>query len=97
MTTLGNGVDIIENKRILNSIKNINFIRRIFTNEEISLARKHKNKCNYYAKRFAAKEALFKAIGTGIRNGSNFRDVTIKNDKMGKPYIILNNNIKKKY
>ena len=96
MTTLGNGVDIIENKRILNSIKNINFIRRIFTNEEISLARKHKNKCNYYAKRFAAKEALFKAIGTGIRNGSNFRDVTIKNDKMGKPYIILNNNIKKK-
>ena len=96
MTTLGNGVDIIENKRILNSIKNINFIRRIFTNEEISLARKHKNKCNYYAKRYAAKEALFKAIGTGIRNGSNFRDVTIKNDKMGKPYIILNNNIKKK-
>ena len=96
MTTLGNGVDIIENKRILNSIKNINFIRRIFTNEEISLARKHKNKCNYYAKRFAAKEALFKAIGTGIRNGSNFRDVTIKNDKLGKPYIILNNNIKKK-
>ena len=96
MTTLGNGVDILENKRILNSIKNINFIRRIFTNEEISLARKHKNKCNYYAKRFAAKEALFKAIGTGIRNGSNFRDVTIKNDKMGKPYIILNNNIKKK-
>ena len=92
---LSNGVDIVENKRFSKSIKNINFINRVFSKKEIELSSKHKNKTNYYAKRFAAKEAFYKALGTGIRNGYSFKDVSIKNDKYGKPLININNKIKK--
>jgi len=92
---LSNGVDIVENKRFSKSIKNINFINRVFSKKEIELSSNHKNKTNYYAKRFAAKEAFYKALGTGIRNGYSFKDVSIKNDKYGKPLININNKIKK--
>ena len=95
MIGIGNGVDIVENKRFSKSIKNINFINRVFSKKEIELSSKHKNKTNYYAKRFAAKEAFYKALGTGIRNGYSFKDVSIKNDKYGKPLININNKIKK--
>ena len=95
MIGLGNGVDIVENKRFSKSIKNINFINRVFSKMEIELSSKYKNKTNYYAKRFAAKEAFYKALGTGIRNGYSFKDVSIKNDKYGKPLININNKIKK--
>ena len=53
-----------------------------------------KNKTNFFAKRFAAKEALAKAIGSGFRNNLNFADIEIINDKMGKPYYLENNKIK---
>ena len=95
MIGLSNGVDIVENRRFSKSIKNINFINRVFSKKEIELSSKHKNKTNYYAKRFAAKEAFYKALGTGIRNGHSFKDVSIKNDKYGKPLININNKIKK--
>ena len=95
MIGLGNGVDIVENKRFSKSIKNINFINRVFSKKEIDLSSKYKNKTNYYAKRFAAKEAFYKALGTGIRNGYSFKDVSIKNDKYGKPLIYISNKIKK--
>ena len=95
MIGLGNGVDIVENKRFSKSIKNINFINRVFSKMEIELSSKYKNKTNYYAKRFAAKEACYKALGTGIRNGYSFKDVSIKNDKYGKPLIYISNKIKK--
>lgn len=95
MITLGNGVDIIENNRIKKSIKNKNFIKRVFSETEIILANKNYNKTNYYAKRFAAKEAFLKAIGTGLRNGINFKDISIKNNVQGKPFIIINDKIKK--
>ena len=94
MICLGNGVDIVENKRFSKSIKNINFINRVFSKKEIELSSKHKNKTNYYAKRFAAKEAFYKALGTGIRNGYSFKDVSIKNDKYGKPKIYITNKLK---
>lgn len=95
MITLGNGVDIIENNRIKKSIKNKKFIKRVFSETEIILADKNYNKTNYYAKRFAAKEAFLKAIGTGLRNGINFKDISIKNNVQGKPFIIINDKIKK--
>ena len=95
MITLGNGVDIIENNRIKKSIKNKKFIKRVFSETEIILANKNYNKTNYYAKRFAAKEAFLKAIGTGLRNGINFKDISIKNNVQGKPFIIINDKIKK--
>ncbi len=94
MKIIGNGVDIVENKRIKNSLKNKNFINRIFTQNEINKSKKLINKINYYAKRFAAKEAFVKAIGEGFRNNINFGDIEITNDKKGKPIINISNNIK---
>jgi len=94
MKIIGNGVDIVENERIKNSLKNKNFINRIFTQNEINKSKKLINKINYYAKRFAAKEAFVKAIGEGFRNNINFGDIEITNDKKGKPIINISNNIK---
>ncbi len=95
MKIVGVGVDIVDNTRIKNSIKNKNFISRIFSKKEISQSKKIKNKTNYYSKRFAAKESLSKAIGTGFRKGLNFKDISIVNDKYGKPHYELNNKLKK--
>ena len=95
MKILGIGVDIIENSRIDKSLKNNLFIKRIFSNSEILIGKKTKDKSNYYSKRFAAKEAFSKAIGTGFRNNLNFNDISIVNDKMGKPSFIITEKIKK--
>ena len=95
MKILGIGVDIVENSRISKSLKNILFIERIFSNKEIFIAKKFKDKNNYYSKRFAAKEAFVKSIGTGFRDKLNFKDISIINDKQGKPSFIINEKIKK--
>ena len=101
MHIIGNGVDIIKNSRINNSLKIKGFLNRIFTEKEIQQGKKLKNKINFYAKRFAAKEAFVKAIGTGFRSDINFIDIEIKNYKNGKPYISLskklNNFLQKKF
>ena len=86
MRILGIGVDIIQNKRIKSSIKNKLFVSRTFGNKEIYFSKNTSDKANYFAKRFAAKEALAKSIGTGFRNNLNFKDIQILNDKIGKPY-----------
>ena len=101
MKILGIGVDIIKNNRIGNLIKNKIFINRTFSLNEIRLSKKNSNKINYFAKRFAAKEAFVKSLGTGFRNNLNFKDIEIFNDKIGKPYYFkskkINNLIKKKF
>ena len=94
MEIIGNGVDIVENKRIGNSLRNKSFINRVFTRNEINKSKKINNKINYYAKRFAAKEAFVKALGEGFRNNINFNDIDVSNDKKGKPIINISNNIK---
>ena len=94
MHIIGNGVDIIKNSRINNSLKIKGFLNRIFTEKEIRQGKKIKNKINFYAKRFAAKEAFVKAIGTGFRSEINFIDIEIKNYKNGKPYILLSKKLK---
>ena len=94
MHIIGNGVDIIKNSRINNSLKIKGFLNRIFTEKEIQQGKKLKNKINFYAKRFAAKEAFVKAIGTGFRSEINFIDIEIKNYKNGKPYISLSKKLK---
>ena len=94
MNIIGNGVDIVENKRIKSSLKNTNFINRIFTKNEINRSKKLNNKTNYYAKRFAAKEAFVKALGEGFRNNINFNDIDVTNDKKGKPIIAISRNVK---
>ena len=95
MEIIGNGVDIVENKRIKNSLKIKGFINRVFTQNEINKSKKLVNKTNFFAKRFAAKEAFVKAIGEGFRNNINFNDIDISNDNKGKPSINISNNIKK--
>tara|TARA_Y100001970_G_scaffold293270_1_gene438963 strand:- start:2236 stop:2625 length:390 start_codon:yes stop_codon:yes gene_type:complete len=95
MNIVGNGVDIIKNSRIKKSLKIKGFVKRVFTKEEINKSKKLNNKVNYFAKRFAAKEAFVKAIGEGFRNNINFSDIDIKNDKKGKPLINISNNAKK--
>ena len=95
MKILGIGIDIVENSRITKSLKNNLFIKRVFSNSEILIAKKLKDKKNYYSKRFAAKEAFAKSIGTGFRNNLNFKDISIVNDKFGKPSFIINDKIKK--
>ena len=95
MDIIGNGVDIVENKRIEKSLKIKGFIKRVFTKSEINKSKKLKNKTSYYAKRFAAKEAFVKSIGEGFRNNINFNDINVVNDKKGKPIIHISNNIKK--
>ena len=93
MKILGIGVDIIENKRLRKLILNKNFVNRIFTNKEINRSKKIKDKTNYFAKRFAAKESLVKALGTGFRDRLNFKDIEILNDKKGKPFYSKNSKI----
>ena len=94
MNIIGNGVDIVKNKRIQESLKLKGFVNRIFTKNEIVQSKKIKNKINFFAKRFAAKEAFVKAIGTGFRDNINFIDIEINNNNKGQPLINLSNNIK---
>ena len=86
MKILGIGVDIIQNKRIKDSIKNHRFKNRIYSTNELKLSSYSKNKIGYFSKRFAAKEAFAKALGTGFRDNLNFKDIEIMNNKFGKPY-----------
>ena len=95
MNIIGNGVDIVENRRIAKSLKNNGFLYRIFTKNEIDQSRKIKNKVNFFAKRFAAKEAFVKALGTGIRNNINFKDINVKNNINGQPLMNISNNLKR--
>jgi len=94
MKIIGTGVDIVKNSRIKKSIANNFFLNRVFTNKEILISKKIKNKTSYFAKRFAAKEAFVKSLGTGFRYGLNLKDISIINDKLGKPSFFINKKIK---
>tara|TARA_B100000767_G_scaffold173125_1_gene162059 strand:- start:216 stop:602 length:387 start_codon:yes stop_codon:yes gene_type:complete len=95
MKILGIGVDIVDNSRISYSLKKNLFIKRIFSNSEVLNAKKIRDKKKYYSKRFAAKEAFAKSIGTGFRDNLNFNDISIINDKFGKPSFVITEKIKK--
>ena len=94
MKVIGIGVDIVDNSRIKKSILNKSFLYRVFTNEEILISKSIKNKSSYFAKRFAAKEAFAKSLGTGFRNDFNFKDISVINDKLGKPSFFITKKIK---
>jgi len=96
MKIFGIGTDIVNIKRMekIFSKKRSTFKKKIFSKKEILYCENKRKSYSYYAKRFAAKEALSKALGTGIRKGINFKDIEILNDKMGKPYINLRGSTK---
>tara|TARA_Y100000590_G_C15579284_1_gene961653 strand:+ start:608 stop:994 length:387 start_codon:yes stop_codon:yes gene_type:complete len=97
MTILGTGIDIVENHRLKKKIfAKKNFIEKIFTHNEINYCKKKINNVSCYSKRFAAKEAFVKALGTGFRENINFKDIEIANNSRGKPYIIMNKKISAK-
>ena len=96
MNIFGLGSDLVNIKRIQSILRNNrNFKKRVFSKKEISLGSKKNNQSNYYAKRFAAKEAFSKALGTGISKGISFNEIVVLNEKSGKPYIKLINKTKK--
>ena len=95
MKILGIGVDVVQNDRFKNLIKSQAFIKRTFGTNELKFSNKISNKIYYFAKRFAAKESLAKALGTGFRNNLNFKDIEILNDKLGKPYYLKSKKLDK--
>jgi len=90
----GTGIDIIEVDRVEKQIANNGFREKIFTEREIEYCESKKNNAQHYAARFAAKEAFFKAIGTGWRNGMAFNEIEILNNELGKPEVILHGKTK---
>ena len=95
MRLYGVGTDIIRVKRLNKSLKKKLFLSRIFSEKEITKCKRTKRNSNCFAKRFAAKEAFSKALGTGISNGINFNEIIVLNEKSGKPYIKLIKKTKK--
>ena len=95
MKIYGIGTDIANIKRIEKSLIKKNFIYKIFNKVEVKKCNNQKNKANCYAKRFAAKEAFSKAIGTGISKGIKFNEIIVHNIKTGKPQIKLLGTTKK--
>ena len=88
MNIYGIGTDIVNIKRIKSVInKNKSFKKRIFTSFEIKACEKRLNNVECFAKRFAAKEALFKAVG--VKNKIKFNDVEIRNEKSGVPKFLI--------
>ena len=88
---VGTGVDIAETSRIDQVFERHGdrFSKRVFTAEEITYCEKFKNKAERYAARFAAKEAAFKALGTGWGNGVHWLDVEVTHLPSGKPELVL--------
>ena len=87
MSIIGVGVDIVNNNRLKKLIKNKNFLERVYTDKEKKFSIKLKNKLNYFSKRFAAKEAFSKALGTGISGGLKFNEIEVYNKNTGQPTI----------
>ena len=95
MGILGTGIDIVENYRLKKLLlkKKSNFKNKIFTNNEIAYCEKKSNITNCYSKRFAAKEAFVKALGTGFRKNINFKDIEVLKNHYGKPYLLINKKV----
>ena len=86
MRILGIGVDIVENKRIRLLLNNKKFLSITFSKNEIKISKNITNKTNFFAKRFSAKEAFAKSLGTGFRYDLNMKDIEIYNNEEGRPY-----------
>ncbi len=91
MDILGHGVDIIGCPRMdkMLSRHGDRLLQRVFTEHEQAYCQKHKERIQHLAGRFAAKEAVLKALGTGMRGRMKWTDVQIANNDLGKPEIIL--------
>ena len=91
---ISNGIDIIDIRRIMKTIEryNFRFKKKCFHTGEINKSETRLKSVESYAKRYAAKEACSKALGTGLARGVFWKDIEVQNDKFGKPQIKLHNN-----
>lgn len=96
MKLFGIGTDIVQINRLKKILKNKSSMARLFNKDEISKCQRTKKTFNCFAKRFAAKEAFSKALGTGISKGIYFNQIVVLNEKNGKPFIKLFDQTKKK-
>ena len=91
MSIYGIGTDIVECLRIAQMIERHGelFITRVYTEHEIEYCQSRKQATQHFAGRWAAKEAVLKALGTGWRRGISWRDVEIRNERSGLPTVAL--------
>ena len=91
MSVIGIGVDLVECERIQHSLDRFGdrFLRRVFTDGEIGYSTTMKFPARHLAARFAAKEAVSKAFGTGIGKSMGWRDIDIRKKESGEPYLVL--------
>ncbi|MBP9699417.1 MAG: holo-ACP synthase [Elusimicrobia bacterium] len=92
MTGISLGVDIVEVRRVGHLVKNPRFVDRVFSPREVAYCRDKKNAAQHFAVRFAAKEAVYKALG---QPGVAHKDISVKNDPSGKPRVELSLRLKK--
>lgn len=97
MSILGLGIDLVDCDRIENSIARFGdrFLQRIFTQGEIAYSQSMKFPARHLAARFAAKEALSKAFGTGIGKSMGWRDLDVKKRESGEPFVVLSGGAEK--
>ena len=97
MSVLGIGVDLVENARIQHSLDRFGerFLKRIFTAGEIEYSQSMKYPARHLAARFAAKEAVSKAFGTGIGKAMGWKDIDVHRKPTGEPFVILEGGAKK--
>lgn len=88
---LGTGIDIVEVTRLADSLEKFgdNFIERVLVADEITYCQSHKNPVPFIAARFAAKEAIAKAFGTGISAQIGWHDMEIRRKETGEPFVVL--------
>ncbi len=91
MSVLGVGVDIVECSRISHSLERFGerFLHRVFTAGEIEYCQAMKYPARHFAARFAAKESVSKAFGTGIGKAMGWRDIDIRREGSGQPFVVL--------
>jgi len=91
MRVLGVGTDIVECLRIAQMIERHAelFINRVYTPYEIDYCQSRKQSTQHFAGRWAAKEAVLKALGTGWRRGISWRDIDVRNDRGGRPVVAV--------
>lgn len=91
MDILGIGTDIVECARILKMIERHGelFLRRVYTAREIAYCHGKQRATEHFAARWAAKEAIFKCLGSGLRKGMSWTDMEIRNDELGKPQVLV--------
>jgi len=97
VSVLGVGVDLVENARIQHSLDRFGdrFLQRVFTQGEIEYSQSMKFPARHLAARFAAKEAVSKAFGTGIGKAMGWKDIDVHREPSGEPFVVLEGGAKK--